>query len=398
MSVLLKIGKCVTKSILVVGITYQYVATMEVVSNDNMDVLPSDNSESSKKRNFEESQLPSIEAQSTKHLKRTPSSFQEDLFLSNDYDKNLFSVLPYDVRKIINRYMMSPYIFREKFTDPGQKNDLTNFYYSNPGQIAILFKSQFLNNQHSYSGGLCRWFAMAHRWNSISFTSWNLSGMEFGDEEFKVFANALAKNRTIRGLNLSNSNLTLEKCSYLAEVLKVNTSIIDLNLSYSIRNQSAICLLFMVLKHENKTLKNLNLSYNYDRDILEDNYLYFLIEQVLSSNHTLTTLNLDGFQLNNTSIKTLINIIGKNKTLKKLSLLHCRASIYIDPILKALKNNTSLKELILFNRADHTIMEVINDTEPEYLVNDETTSYPADEPPLIKTFREQHGNRVEFYG
>lgn len=405
MSVLLKIGKCITKSILMLEIVGQYALTMDVIpsdnmaviysdnmdviSSDNMDVISSGSNESSKKRTFEQSQLPSVEGQLTKILKTTEFTLQEYLTLSNDCDDNLFSVLPNDVRYIINRYMMSPYIFKTNFK---------NFYNSNPGQIALTVKSMLTDNQHSYSGGICRWFAMAHQWNTITFKSWNLSGNKLGVAGFKILAKVLEKNTTITGLNLSDTDLCSETCHDLAGVLRINTSIIDLNISGNRHSHEGLSCLLMVLKDENKTLKHLNMGHNITQTYNNSNNIYYLIDSVFNSNKTLTSLHLDGFKLSNKCIKNLTGIITKNKTLSKLSLIGCDIDNYIQPILTVLKNNTTLKELILFKKAIQVVNAAEDDSEGEYLVDEEATYTPNQENALIKAFREAHEDRVEFYG
>jgi Ran GTPase-activating protein (RanGAP) involved in mRNA processing and transport len=58
----------------------------------------------------------------------------------------------------------------------------------------------------------------------------NLSNEEYDDEGFKLFIQALSKNKTIEEINLSRSCLSLDMLKSLRDAIKLNASLINLNL------------------------------------------------------------------------------------------------------------------------------------------------------------------------
>eukprot|EP00029_Vermamoeba_vermiformis_P011039 TRINITY_DN5967_c0_g1_i1.p1 TRINITY_DN5967_c0_g1~~TRINITY_DN5967_c0_g1_i1.p1 ORF type:complete len:484 (-),score=25.70 TRINITY_DN5967_c0_g1_i1:69-1520(-) len=131
-----------------------------------------------------------------------------------------------------------------------------------------------------------------------------------------------------------------EWCFLLAETLKENQSITELDLG-SVKPNS--CKYFAELLKVNKTIKKLNFL---DGSSIEDKGLCFISEVLENHNRTLTTLILQGNQIENEGCIRLCNALKKNTSVTSLDLSYNMLEYDAwKSIGDMLKNNSTLKVL-----------------------------------------------------
>jgi Ran GTPase-activating protein (RanGAP) involved in mRNA processing and transport len=150
------------------------------------------------------------------------------------------------------------------------------------------------------------------------------------------------KSNQLKSIYLSTPNIAGEKVKYIAEILRENIKLTQLNLaSNCIRNSEAECIA-ATLK-ENTTLTQLNLDDNY---IGPPGIKY--IAAALKENTTLTWLNLEKNHIGDLGAKDIADALEVNTTLTQLDLT---GDSIKDPgaryIADALKVNKSLTYLTL---------------------------------------------------
>jgi len=170
-------------------------------------------------------------------------------------------------------------------------------------------------------------------------------------------------NKTITNLNIlrlkqysESDNSIYIIFKGILEILKTNTSITNLNLTYSI-NDDNLTLLYDMLK-QNNSITQLNLSYNSIISLKE-------LGKILKTNTTLTDLNLNHTKISKIS-NSFYESLQTNTTLTKLNLKMNRIKVnyYTNP-LKALLYNNSLTELNLngaFSRENNNLINLLNDS------------------------------------
>lgn len=122
-------------------------------------------------------------------------------------------------------------------------------------------------------------------------------------------AEALKNNTTLKQLNLGVNHLGSKTASYFAEVLKINTTLTQLGLETNNLGSEGALHLAEVLKI-NTTLNQLNLKYN---NLKLESALH--LAEALKINTTLTQLDLDGNNLDLVEIKCLL---ARNRCIEAL--------------------------------------------------------------------------------
>ncbi|OGT75605.1 MAG: hypothetical protein A3G71_00425 [Gammaproteobacteria bacterium RIFCSPLOWO2_12_FULL_38_14] len=172
----------------------------------------------------------------------------------------------------------------------------------------------------------------------------------------QTLAEALGKNTTLRTLNLlSDRNISDLEAQWLAQALKDNYTIISLTLFYTPTSSMGIQELANALKG-NTTLETLELSSNHRINEAEASMLALALE----SNHTLASLKLGRIQIDPKGIQVLVEL-RNNTTLTNLELSCDARTGDIRALAQALENNTTLKALTLLgyngiNDTDATVL------------------------------------------
>ena len=163
----------------------------------------------------------------------------------------------------------------------------------------------------------------------------NLQAVEFDEEEQKIIAEILKKNRTLKKIFLNQiseksvleslkTNTTLKKIalklseievSLLCEALIENKSLESLNLSNGDFREKDLIEICKNLEN-NKSLKSLNFCENK----IKDNKNFSIICDSLKKNTTITSLNLSWMNLKELNAKYISELLYQNTTLKKLNL------------------------------------------------------------------------------
>ena len=178
------------------------------------------------------------------------------------------------------------------------------------------------------------------------------------EENGPVVTEMLIKNKTLRTLNMSyNKGIMLSQTSlsYIADGLIMNTSLVELNMSYCslvISEENGPVVTEMLIK--NKTLRTLNLSNNKGIMISQTSLSY--IADGLIMNTSLVELNMSycSLVISEENGPVVTEMLIKNKTLKTLSLSDYKGEgMILDSglsyIAEGLKRNSALEELTLIN-------------------------------------------------
>ncbi len=174
----------------------------------------------------------------------------------------------------------------------------------------------------------------------------DLSGNSLKETGLKFLSEGLKNNRTLVTLYLNKNSVDSNGGFYLADALIKNQTLEKLSLSGNRINGNGLSSLLTVLAHNNKTLKNLDISSNNFNS--ED---FKIIGEFLSSGESISILNLSGNSIDPISA----HLISLNLRLnKKLSVLYLE--------------NTNLNEesapLFMKNITDSKICELYLDNNP----------------------------------
>jgi len=136
------------------------------------------------------------------------------------------------------------------------------------------------------------------------------------------------KNNKITVLDLSGKCFEINTLIKLCNILKYNTSLISLNLSYNEINEEKVKLVTDALK-ENTTLTKLSLAANH---ITYGGTKY--INDMLKHNATLTSINLSYNKFGIKGLICILNDLKLNTSLNNIDLLENRTSILkVDKVL-----------------------------------------------------------------
>jgi Ran GTPase-activating protein (RanGAP) involved in mRNA processing and transport len=179
-----------------------------------------------------------------------------------------------------------------------------------------------------------------------TITELNLSDNDIGIDGAKALAAMLEKNNTITELCLFRNNIKDDGAKALAGMLEKNNTITELNLSSNnieIDGAKAIADALKV----NKTITTLDLSYN---NIGDDGAK--ALAEALKVNNTITTLELWFNEIGKDGAKALADMLKVNETITRLELSGNNIGIEgAIAIAKALKENKAITKLYLGGNA-----------------------------------------------
>src|SRR3989338_6011201 len=181
----------------------------------------------------------------------------------------------------------------------------------------------------------------------------NLSHNSISEVGARDLLHALKYNHTLTNLNLSHNSISTQA---QAEVLKANTAITTLDISYNLSSPMSVTQTLAEALGKNTTLRTLNLSSNHGINEAEASMLALALE----SNHTLASLKLGRIQIDPKGIQVLVEL-RNNTTLTNLELSCDARTGDIRALAQALENNTTLKALTLLG------YKGINDTDATVL-------------------------------
>jgi hypothetical protein len=183
----------------------------------------------------------------------------------------------------------------------------------------------------------------------IDFASATDDRLDIVPRDASVLADGLARNTSLKNLQLKNINWT-DECvlSNFVCGLRKNTALQTLGLQYGNLPEGAGAHLATVLI-KNHTLKNLNLFSTDLRRANDHTHIF----QSLETNTTLEALELRGNHFvargeeASALEQALTHLFTNNQTLKKIGFTYCKGSYALTPVAAVLAANTTLKELHL---------------------------------------------------
>ena len=176
----------------------------------------------------------------------------------------------------------------------------------------------------------------------------NISDNTLCDDGIQHLAHALGVNQGLKKLNLQNCNLTLLSENF-AEALATNKHLEELIISDNALCDDGIQHLAHALRI-NQGLKKLDLCRCSLIPISAKN-----LAEALSTNKHLEELNISGNPLCDDGIQHLAHALRVNQGLKKLWLMSCgMTDVGFECLAKSLQDNNVLNILKLFNSANHT--------------------------------------------
>ena len=189
----------------------------------------------------------------------------------------------------------------------------------------------------------CSALAEAIKHNS-TITQLNLLWCELGTGDFTALAEAIKHNSIITELNLSANELGPGDCTALAEAIKHNSTITRLDLTYNKLGTGDCTALAEAIKH-NSTITQLDLSWNK----LGSGDCTGLAEAI-KRNSTITQLDLSGNELGSGNPAALAEAIKHNSTITQLDLSNNQLGTG-DPtaLADAIKHNSTIIQLDLSN-------------------------------------------------
>ncbi|CAF0822972.1 unnamed protein product [Rotaria sordida] len=165
----------------------------------------------------------------------------------------------------------------------------------------------------------------------------NLSYNPFGNAGCLLIAQTLHGNKHLITLNLYNTKLSCDAGQYLAEMLSLNHHLRSLHLGVNSLGNLGI----KYLLNGNIQLHHLNLCCN---KIDQDGCQY--LADFLEKNQTLKQFDVGGNPIKDKGIKILCNSLMSNKTLIDLHMWHCQIS-NLEGICNLLKSHSTLAEMDL---------------------------------------------------
>ncbi|XP_065919171.1 protein NLRC5-like isoform X2 [Dysidea avara] len=157
---------------------------------------------------------------------------------------------------------------------------------------------------------------------------------------FETFAEAIAVNKTLHKLDISNNHLPDDVVVTMGECLKIDNSLKELNMCHNSIHSKGGLKLAEAIK-VNKSLEKLDISFN---DISDDGAV--AIGDCLKNNNSLKELDMRSNKIHSKGGIKLAEAIKVNKSLEKLDIsdndISDDGAVAIED---CLKNNNSLKEL-----------------------------------------------------
>lgn len=236
------------------------------------------------------------------------------------------------------------------FTDNLLKNEkVTSIAFSN---ITIV-KINLVNNNLEFGCKEAGLLAGVLQYNT-TVKELDLSCNDIGDQGMKSLANALNYNKTLTDLELSGNKISYIGIEFLAEVLKTNNTLKVLNLSGNDIDNQGMDSLANALSY-NKTLTCLKVGGN---NKISDKGIKFLAE-VLKTNNTLREMDLSTNNFGIEGVKYLADMLEHNNTLRKVS-LWATSIDSIQYLTYKLRNNKGLECLeLLGNEGTEYLAEML---------------------------------------
>jgi len=181
--------------------------------------------------------------------------------------------------------------------------------------------------------------------------------------DFKLFANAIAKNRTLKVLSLFGNSMCYRRAEYLADALKKNRTLQELRLDGE-NNWNSITLdeikhLASALTKKNNTLQELSIG-GYDIGNKGAKY----IADMLAVNKSLKCISLNRNNISNDGAQSIATCLTKNTSLHTIHLIYNRiGNEGADKLADALESNHSIETLDLsYNKISRDVMDRIRAT------------------------------------
>ncbi|CAF3469166.1 unnamed protein product [Rotaria sp. Silwood2] len=172
---------------------------------------------------------------------------------------------------------------------------------------------------------------------NLTLIELNLSYNPFGNAGCLLIAQALHGNKHLITLNLYNTKLSCDAGQYLAEMLSLNHHLRSLHLGVNSLGNLGV----KYLLYGNIELHHLNLCCN---RIDQDGCQY--LADLLEKNQTLTQLDVGGNPIRDKGIKIICQSLMINKTLIDLHVWYCQIS-NLETICNLLKSHSTLTQLDL---------------------------------------------------
>ena len=198
-----------------------------------------------------------------------------------------------------------------------------------------------LSDNSLLENGDCITLAETIKYNS-TVTELDLSANGLGDGECTALAEAIKHNSTITQMDLSANDLCIGSCTALAEAIKHNSTITQLDLSRNGLGTGDCTTLAKAIKH-NSTITQLDLSEN---KLGTGNYS--ALAEAIKHNSTITQLDMSRNKLGTGDGTALAEAIKQNSTITQLDLSSnefgtgdCTA------LAEAIKHNSTITQLDL---------------------------------------------------
>ena len=176
--------------------------------------------------------------------------------------------------------------------------------------------------------------------HNSTITQLNLSYNELGTGDCTALAEAIKHNSTIIQLDLSSTELSICDCTALGEAIKHNSTITQLNLSYNELGTGDCTALAEAIKH-NSTITQLNLSYN-QLGIGDCTAL----AEVIKHNSTIAELDLSGNDFGTGDCTAVAEAIKHNSTITHLNVSDNQLSTGdCTALAEAIKHNSTITQL-----------------------------------------------------
>ena len=203
--------------------------------------------------------------------------------------------------------------------------------------VLDLSDNSFLEN------GDCITLAETIKYNS-TVTQLDLSANGLGDGECTALAEAIKHNSTITQLDLSENDLCIGSCTALAEAIKHNSTITQLDLSRNGFGTGDCTTLAKAIKH-NSTITQLDMSGNK----LGTGDATALAEAI-KQNSTITRLDLSSNEFGTGDCTALAEAIKHNSTITQLDLSRNRLKVRdCFALSEAIKLNSAITQLDLYD-------------------------------------------------
>jgi len=183
--------------------------------------------------------------------------------------------------------------------------------------------------------------------HNTSLTDLDLTRNPLGDEGISILADALQYKQSVR-LNLTFCQIGRKGAECLARLLSTQQTITSLNLTYNPLTSEGAQAIAAALR-DNKSVQEFYLNLNVDFAASS------ILMNSLETNRTLKKVDVFDYPKSDASVTDLINVLRNNKTLPSLSVMprHKYSGEDWRRIIEALELNTTLTEFKICSEWDH---------------------------------------------